>query len=222
MKLPYLVCFDIETTGLKAGYHEVIQLAAQAYDPATMEPVPASAGGQFESLMRPLHEERIQDEAMRVHKIPLEVLRQAPHPKAAWLAFLMYLKQFNPKSGKRTAPIACGKRIGKFDLPFLHAMSEQYSPKKGKQVLFNTDRMFDLEDDLVRWLWHDPNVDSIAMDSIREYFGMATAGAHTAMKDVQQTGYMITYFLKLTRALMQPGAKSGVPVIDLHAAFAGV
>lgn len=222
MNLPTLVCFDIETTGLKSDYHEVIQLAAVAYDSRTMEPIPREEGGVFDSLMKPLHEDRIQQQAMDTHKIPLADLRQAPHPKAVWGSFLKYLKQFNPKGLKTTAPIACGKRIGKFDLPFIYELSKLYSPKKDKQVLFNSQRIFDLEDLLVHWFWHDPEITSIAMDKIRERFDMSKDKAHQALKDAQQTGYMITYLFKLTKDLQRKETTSGEPLLNFKKAFRGI
>lgn len=217
-----LICFDIETTGLEAGYHEVCQLAAIAYDPITLDPIPKEEGGVFDSLLKPLHEDRIQEQAMRTHKIPLEVLRKAPHPKAVWIAFLEYLKQFNPKGQKRIAPIPCGKNIRKFDLPFIYHLSSLYSPKKDKQIVFNELEQIDLQDLIRHWFWFDKELDSMSMDRLREFFGMRFDSAHQALRDVEQTGYMITHFMKVTRELRLKHTVRGEPLLDFKAAFAGV
>lgn len=218
MKMPYLVVFDTETTGLSSELNEVVQLAAMAYDPITLEPVPESEGGVFNSLLKPLREDTIQEAAMRCNKLRLEDLRKAPHPKAVWLDFLAYLKRFNPKGLVTSAPIAGGKNIRLFDFPFIRKLSESYSPKGSKQVLFSREQI-DLEDLIRHWFWFDPNLPSMSMDVLRNHFGMKTDGAHSAIGDVYQTGLMITHFMKLTRELRRTMTVRGEPLLDFEKAF---
>lgn len=220
MKMPYLVVFDTETTGLNPELQEVIQLAAMAYDPVTLNPVPESEGGVFNSLLKPLREDTIQEGAMQTHKIPLETLRAAPHPKAVWLDFLAYLKKFT-LGGVTMAPIAGGKNIRLFDFPFIQKLSEAYSPKGDKQVLFNREQI-DLEDCIRHWFWFDPELPKMSMDTLREFFGMKADGAHSALVDVYQTGFMITHFMKLTRELRRTQTVRGEPLLDFKKAFKGV
>lgn len=221
MKMPYLVVFDTETTGLNPELQEVVQLAAVAYDPVTLEPISKEEGGVFNSLLRPLREDTVQESALRVNKLTLDELRAAPHPKAVWLDFLAYLKRFNPKGGVTTAPIAGGKNIRRFDFPFINKLSKEYSPKGETQVLFNREQI-DLEDIIRHWFWFDPALTNMSMDTLRAHFGMKTDGAHSALGDVLQTGHMITYFMKLTRELRRTHTVRGEPLLDFAKAFRGV
>lgn len=225
MKMPYLVVFDTETTGLFADKQEVVQLAAVAYDPITLEQIPESDGGVFNSLLKPLKEENIQQKAMDVNKLKLEDLRKAPHPKAVWLDFLAYLKRFNPSGLVTSAPIAGGKNIRNFDFPFIRALNEAYGPRKGKDkklpVVFNREQI-DLEDQIRQWFWFDPELPNMSMDTLREFFGMSTDGAHSAIVDTMQCGQMITYFMKLTRQLRATQTVRGDSLLDFKKAFRGI
>lgn len=221
MKMTPLLVLDVETTGLKPDYHEVVQLAAIVYDPVTLERVSAEEGGEFDSLLRPLHEDRIDEGALRVNKLTREQLREAPHPEAVWLSFLAFIKRHNVKGGPFSAPMACGKNIRRFDLPFLYNLSAKYSPKGEKQTLFHREQI-DLEDIIRQWFWWNAELPSMSLDTLRTYFGMSTASSHTARGDVIQTGEMIAYFMRLTRELNRKYTTRGEPLLDFKAAFKGL
>ena len=46
-----------------------------------------------------------------------------------------------------------------------------------------------------------PNVNSISMDSMRDYMGIDKEGSHAALKDVKDTANIMIRFLKFHRAL---------------------
>jgi len=53
----------------------------------------------------------------------------------------------------------------------------------------------------VLWFWFEnvPEVKSLSMDAMREYFGMETGGAHQAGKDAEDVAKLLIKFLKLHR-----------------------
>ena len=69
-----MAAVDIETTGLLAGFHEVIQIAVQPLD-AHLEPLKDVL--PFYTNIQPEHFNRINNESMRVHGINLTDLRTA-------------------------------------------------------------------------------------------------------------------------------------------------
>lgn len=212
---------DVETTGLSPEHHEVVQLGGIAYNGETMEPIPAEEGGTFESLLRPLTPATVQQEALKANGLRMEDLLKAPHPKAVWLEFVAWVQNWNPKKGVLSAPILAGKNIRNFDMKFLAVLNERYSPKKEKEVLFNRREQIDLEDLLRHWFWFDASMEKMSMDYIRNKFGMSTAGAHSALVDCRQTGFLISYFMKLTRELRNMQTTRGLPLLDFETAFQG-
>ncbi len=68
-----MAAIDVETTGRLAGFHEIIQIAVQPLD-AYLEPVKGLL--PFYMNIQPEYVKRIDPDAMRVHKLSLEDLRQ--------------------------------------------------------------------------------------------------------------------------------------------------
>lgn len=198
-----IIVYDFETGGLKAGWHEAIQIAGKAYNGRTLEPYPE---GEFCSLMKPEHPERLDDGALKVNGKTREELAKAPDQKAAWLSFVEWVNRFNLKRNTFGAPIAAGYNIRNFDSAFVNVLNKKHGPKKDKTLLFNTYRDYDLKDDLFRWFrWNEELVNE-KLDTVRAYFGLSLEGAHDALVDVRQTGELMVRFLSLYRTLgMRPG-----------------
>jgi len=64
---------DIETTGLEADYHEIVEIAALRADPSTLD-----IKGEMNARIHPEHPERCDPEAMQVNRYSAE------HWKDAW------------------------------------------------------------------------------------------------------------------------------------------
>ncbi len=192
------IVFDFETGGLNPEYNEAIQVAGKAYNYRTLEPYPVEAGGEFYSLMKPLHFDRLEDGALKVNKLTREQLEKAPDQKVVWNQFVAWVGRYNSRGNNWTAPIACGKNIRDFDLKFVDVLNRLHCPKKEKTVLFHRTK-FDLEDPIFLWFENEPEPAKYNMDALREYFGMETEGAHDALVDVRQTGQLLMKFLKLHR-----------------------
>ena len=81
--MPKLTVIDTETTGKKAGIHEIIQLSAVLVDTETWKPV-----STFTSLVRPRRTGLIDPEAMGVNQLKLEDLEKAPSSETVRSQFL--------------------------------------------------------------------------------------------------------------------------------------
>jgi DNA polymerase III epsilon subunit-like protein len=215
-----IVCFDFETGGLEVGYHEVIQVAGKAYNGRTLEPYPVDQGGEFSSLMRPMHPDRLEDAALKVNGKTRKELEKAPSQKDVWCQFIDWVSRYNPKKNAFNAPIPAGKNIRHFDLKFVDVLNETHSPKKKKTVLFNTRTQLDLEDIIFLWFEGSSELSNFKMDTIRTYFGMSHENSHDALTDTRQTGEIIIRFLKLHRELQKRQDAKGKKFIQFQNAFA--
>jgi DNA polymerase III epsilon subunit-like protein len=219
----YYLVFDFETTGLQVPhYHEACQLAGKVYHPRTLEPVPPEQGGEFCSMMRALHPDRIDAGALAKNRKTVTEIMSAPEPAVVWRNFVEWVARFNPKKNWTTAPIACGKNIRKFDLPIVHWLNKEYCPKKEKTLLFSHQRDIELEDLLWPWVENDGEVERLSMDWLRDYFGMSKENSHDALTDTRQTGELIIRLLKLNRTLRERKTRDGVPLIQLKGSLSGV
>ena len=204
-----IICFDFETGELVPGHSEAIQIAAKAYNARTLEPYPVSQGGEFNSLMKPLYPERLQDGALNVNIITRKELETAPDQKAVWISFAQWVMQYNKKKNMFGAPIAAGKNIRNFDLKFVAELNKLHLPKKEKSILFSKRREIELEDLMFAWFENSDEMPNEKMDTIRDYFGLSHERSHDALQDSRQTGEIIMRILKLHRSLRERRCKDG-------------
>lgn len=130
-----------------------------------------------------------------------------PDQKHSWQQFVSYLDNYhtNVKKIKTqfSAPAPCGYNIVKFDLKIINRLSEKYHNvnKENETSIFHPRDQIDLM--RVAWLWLEniPDVKSLALDNLRDYFGMDKTNAHDALKDVKDCADLLIRFLKLHRKL---------------------
>ena len=170
-----LLIIDTETTGLKAGTHEVIEIAILTETPE----------GEIEEWSTKIKPRRIEE----AHPKALEINGYAANSEA-WN---------NAPDLDEVAPIVAEKlRSGtivghnpKFDIRFIEAMLKEagIEPRLSHHVI-----------DTVT-LAHEHltpcGIKNRKLDTIREFFGMSAENAHTAMQDVRDTRYV---YHKLIRA----------------------
>jgi len=198
-----IVVFDFETGGLDPKFHEAISVAGKAYNCRSLEPYPIEKGGEFYAVMKPLHFDRLQDEALKINRITREELEKAPDQAVVWNQFIEWVNRFNPKGTQFMAPIAAGKNIRSFDLLFAEQLNLLHGPKKEKTVLFSRRTQLDLEDFMFHWFENEREPEKFNMDTLRPWFGLTLDGAHNALIDARQTGVLIMKFLKLCRYLQK-------------------
>lgn len=206
-----IIVFDFETTGLDPVTQDVVQIAAQAYNCRTLDPYEK---GDFSIYLKPHHEDTVSEEALRVNGLTLDFLyEKGVDPQVGWQQFADWINTYNKKRTRFGAPIGAGKNIRNFDMRFIQEAKKRYFKKP---PLFFSDRVqIDLEDLLFAWFENDGEVTSFAMDKfVRPYFGLSMSGAHNAVVDVQQTGELITRFLRLHRLLKSRKNKNGDPMIN--------
>lgn len=74
-----------------------------------------------------------------------------------------------------------------------------WDDERQEEALFYPAGNLDLRDILWFWFENNPEIKSLSMDAMREYFGIKAEGAHQADKDAKDTAELIIRFLKLHR-----------------------
>jgi DNA polymerase III epsilon subunit-like protein len=174
----YILAFDFETTGLQAGTHEPIQLAALLLDAGTPELLELAA---LSVLIRPMRPEAASAEALAVHGFTLDQLEQAPHPE---LAFRL-LNQLARMAG---GPVVLAAHNAEFDLKFLAAAEASYplAIQRPSQAPFCTcvASRIHLE---AHGLTPDAKLGSVA-----GYYGIRFT-AHDALGDIRATAQILRH-----------------------------
>lgn len=205
-----IVVFDYETDEADAQTCNPVEIAAVVIDPWELQIIPNS---WFHSGMRPpsiddkdyveKHRKTIQwhannrNPAVSMFEV-LEEWKEYPPEKSIFLSFVEYLKKWNNGSGGYTAPIPAGMNISSFDLVIFNRLSNKYGVKSDS--LFNTFRNYDVLDCCKYWFDFLPKKktpQNYKMDTLREFFGMETDGAHGAKFDVKQEAQLLLKFLRL-------------------------
>jgi DNA polymerase III epsilon subunit-like protein len=161
----------------------------------------------FESLMRPLDFDKLEDDALRVNKKTREELTIAPLPGQVWENFARFVRKWNI-GGKNTgycSPVAAGHNILGFDNVITQRLCEQYKilRKDGKQGIFHDRWYFDTMQMAKDWFWWSKEPTSFSLDNLRDFFGISKEGAHDALKDVMDTSAILIKFLGLMEELGQ-------------------
>jgi DNA polymerase III epsilon subunit-like protein len=198
----YIICLDFETGGLDVDIHPPIEIAARVLNPRTLEPVP---DGLFYSMMCPPKKffDNIQDDALRVNGKTREQVAAAPAEEVVWPQFTDFVLRYKTKDG---LPIPAGQNIRGFDLLICERLCKLYGPynkKQKQQMLWHKKHAIDLYDISFMWFENSNELDSYSMRAIRPYFGISEDGAHTAMKDVDDTYKLITRFMRLHRKIAE-------------------
>lgn len=168
MKKP-LAFIDVETTGLNPQLHEIIEISI-------IKVCPIKGRLNYTSKIKPVHIEYASEEALRINGYNAKDWRDAPDAETV----------LSKVSDMLAGCILVGHNV-RFDEEFL----SETCHRLGLRCRYER-RMIDT---VTLALEHLYNLDSVSMDSIREYFGWAEG--HRARIDVLQT-YVLYY--KLNRA----------------------
>lgn len=205
-----IVVFDFETAGdivqkngtLDASRVVPIQIACVVLDPRKLKVIP---GSEFESIMRPPEGTKLNAKALEINKKTEAEIWNAPGDwEAVWVRFCNHVRKYNPRGASPfTAPIPAGKNIRNFDMPIAQWLCEKFNQvdKSGTQNIYSNRQSLDLEDNIFAWFEDNQELENYKMDTLREYFGLSTEGAHDAMVDVLQTAYLLRKFHHLHRDL---------------------
>lgn len=94
-----LVSIDVETTGLTAGYHEIIEIAMiKLWDDGT------PTNDLFHSFIKPHYPERMSEDSFDVHHIDLDTLKNCPTSHDIIPEIELWIKSVSPDT-KQITPL---------------------------------------------------------------------------------------------------------------------
>lgn len=212
-----LCIFDFETDGTSPESCYPIQIASVMVDPLKLTVI---EGSEFSGFMRPptidnpsyIDDNRgtLNFHSKNTGKSPEELVKEwkgYPPVKQTWEQFVEYTKQYHtevPGKNMFTGPIACGQNIIDFDIKIVNRLCEVFGPKyKGKAGVFYPRDIFDLKYLCAYWFESLKDPKDYSMDTLRDFFGLPSEGAHEALKDVYDTTKMLITFLNLSRKLIK-------------------
>lgn len=126
---------DLETTGLIAGYHEIVQICVL---PLNADLDPLEDVSPFYMKVKPMHEERIEPKAMQINGLKLDELRNCPTPEQVAETFYDWFDELNLPQGKRLAYLT---QNAPFDIAFLklwlgHTGFDRIFMRRGRDTMF--------------------------------------------------------------------------------------
>lgn len=198
--------FDLETGSTRKSDTQIIQIAFCAIDPRNLSIV---QGSEFETMVRALDPDALQDEALAINKKTRAEIAAAPHPEEAWHNFARWVSQYNLKgrNDPYSAPIPAGHNIIGFDLPIYERYCLEYKTVRKQKngewqgTIFNGFLRYDTMQMLGSW-WEslvEPN--KLSLDYCRRYFDMPAGDreTHDALQDVRDTAKILIKILELQR-----------------------
>jgi DNA polymerase III epsilon subunit-like protein len=178
-----LAVVDVETTGLRPGYHDLIQIAVLPLD-STIKPLKTAMPFYLEML--PKRPENMDPEVTKVHRINLaELMQRAICPWKASELFESWFEKLGLPIGKRLSPIA---HNWPFDRSFIldwlgeKAFSDFFDARfrdTMSAALFMNDRA-DLHSEKVPY-------PKVKLQYLCSQLGVSTDRAHDALQDCIST-----------------------------------
>lgn len=209
------IIMDFETGSRNPHTTQPLQIGAMVIDGRRLVP---KEGGIFKSYIRPIIDEaelvkegvaKVEEEALTVNHLTLDMLKDAPLLKNVWSSFADWVKIYNFKGDLWSAPILCGFNNTGFDDIITMRMCKKFGywdNEKGKNTLFHP--VHNIDALRLIWPWFENarlESNSMSLDAMRNFFGMSTEGAHDALVDVFDTAEIIVRFLKMYRHFMDNG-----------------
>lgn len=198
MNYSNIMVLDFETGGKNPHTCEPIQLAAVILEPIKLEIV-----DEFQSMMRALKPDELEEKALEVNKKTKEEIAAAPHPKQVWLDFCNFAKKYTKKNFY--APILAGYNILSFDKVILDRLAKEYggwNEKENKNEVYNSFAIIDLMQHI--WLLTEnskvlPNIK--LSPTLLDHVGLYSDDAHDALVDVKNTSKLLVRLIKYFRKL---------------------
>jgi len=194
-----IVVFDLETGSASPSNCEVLELAAVAMDPRSLE---IKESDLFHCYLKPTSWDNVQQEALAVNKLDKEFIeKNGVELKLGWNDFVKWVKKYDEKNQFWSRPIPAGHNIINFDLPIIERLATTFGQvdKDGRQTLFHNRDKFDLMFFCSSWFENASEPANYKLDTLREYFGLSSENAHRADTDIKQTALLLGRFLKFQR-----------------------
>ena len=199
------VIYDLETTGLDPSKGaEIVQIGATTLKYGDYE---NHENGSFEILVKPMHPEKADDQAIRVIGADLweRAQKEGVHPKTALRKFHRYISEANWSGKFWSAPIRVGFNNNSFDDKFLEYWMTEYKiigQKKDDHpwAYFSLDVY-----PLLFSVFGRDNLKNNKLDTFAEMIGMArSSNTHDAMEDVVITAKMFQRYMKFSNFQIRP------------------
>jgi DNA polymerase-3 subunit epsilon len=185
--------FDCETTGLDPVKNDIIQLAG-------IVEIDGKIKDEFNFFSQPFNYDNISPEALEVHGISIDTIKQFPKPQLLKNRLINILSQYVNKYDQNDKFFPAGQNV-RFDIDFL---SENF--KKNQDKYFGS------------WLWRYPldlyslstalrykgilKTENLKLETLAKHFNVELK-AHDAMSDIRCTREIIRIILD--RYITNPG-----------------
>jgi DNA polymerase III epsilon subunit-like protein len=209
--------FDFETDGIDTETCSPVQIAAIIVDPYNLSIVKDS---EFNIQVKP---EKLENDPNHTYSDSdilefhakvrnstkeqiLESWKNSMSQQQAWSMFAQYLEIYHLNRSKKSmfsAPVASGYNIIRFDMKIVERFSRKlgYVNNENGSSLFYPRDTLDMMNLLFYWFESNGDIKNLSLDNIRDYMGISKAGAHDALKDVQDCAELLIRFMRLHRNL---------------------
>lgn len=191
MKGNVLTAVDVETTGLLAGYHEIIQIAAVPLN-QHFEPHPKLR--PFYINICPDYFEHIEKEATKKNGIDLESLRECPSQDQSVELFANWFRSLNLPFGRRLVPLAHNWAFDKGFLTYWLGIDGiydfwHYHPRDTMAVAATVN-------DLYTWHGRKHPFEHLSLTALCKKFDIEMYNAHDALSDSLATAKLYAAFMR--------------------------
>jgi DNA polymerase-3 subunit alpha (Gram-positive type) len=179
--------FDIETTGLSAEKHAIIEIACCAFDNDLNDLKEYESG-----VMRIYDNREIQEEALKANGITRDQIENGRDPKQVAEELCSFFTSLKSKNNK---VVLVGQNSDKFDIPFLDNYLAVF--KKDLSSLANTDFTID-----TMW-WARvkyPELVNYKLGTLCEANNIELINAHRAINDTRATKNLVKHFISSLRS----------------------
>lgn len=180
--------FDTETTGIIAKHHEIVQFAA-------IVEIDGEVVDEINVLSRPLHLDRVNEEALRVTGKSLDELEKYPHPSEVFPQIKAFFDKHIDKFNKSDKFFPAGHNVI-FDLDFLQNYFITHGDQYGTGAYQNWQALDTRI--LANFLCYSGklSVPNIKLETLCNHFEIPLQ-AHDALNDIRATRELMKKMLAI-------------------------
>ena len=173
-----LCVVDTETTGLVAGYHDLVQIAALPLN-ADLEPLEGAA--PFYMNIQPEFPERATPQALAKNGLKLDELLNCPDKHEVADYFYDWFKALNLPLGKRLIYLC---QNAPFDIAYLKLWLgpegfDQIFGRRGRDTMFSANYL----NDKAAFQGQPVPFPNVSLEGLAKKYGISYEGAHDALAD---------------------------------------
>lgn len=188
-----LAAVDIETTGLIAGYHDMVQICVL---PLNGDIEPYDGLSPFYHKIKPLHPERIDSEAMKINGLNLEELMVCPEPHQVADYFADWVDSLGLPLGKRIAYLT---QNAPFDIAFMKLWLgatgfDNFFMRRGRDTMFTAQAL----NDRAAFQGNTLPFTGVGLKDLTHTFGIQFDNHHDALADCIATAKVYKELLRLS------------------------